>query len=123
MGQARGRLGLAPGSRRREPGRCDACEPRALDTKNKATAKHKLARLVAEIESGVHVEEAEAKAAASETYRSFTLARRRVVASIFQQIDELLPIVYAGTRALGSNLVERGLPTAVALVKLVSRIR
>jgi integrase len=61
-----------------------------LGTKNRATAKRKLAKLVAEIAAGEHIEEAAAKVQGDETYRSYTLDRheQRKAAGIGMARDE-----------------------------------
>jgi integrase len=62
-----------------------------LQTKDRTTAKRKLARLVAMIAAGELVADAEAKTASAETYRSFTLDRheRREAAGVSMARDEL----------------------------------
>src|ERR1019366_7396795 len=61
-----------------------------LQTKDRSTAKRKLARLVAMIEAGELVADAEAKTASAETYRSFTTDRndRREAAGVGMARDE-----------------------------------
>ena len=61
-----------------------------LQTKDPTTAKRKLARLVAALASGELVAEAQAKATAAETYRSFTMDRhdKRVAAGVVMAPDE-----------------------------------
>ncbi|HEY4012058.1 MAG TPA: hypothetical protein VGM06_01860 [Polyangiaceae bacterium] len=61
-----------------------------LKTKDRTTAKRKLARLVAGLESGELVDDARAKATEVETYRAFTLDRheKRGAAGIVMARDE-----------------------------------
>ncbi len=62
----------------------------ALNTKDRTTAKRKLARLVAMIEAGELVADAHAKTNATETYRSYTANRheRRLAAGVVMARDE-----------------------------------
>jgi hypothetical protein len=46
-----------------------------LDTKDRATAKRRLARIIAKIEAGELVADARAEVTARETYRSYTTDR------------------------------------------------
>jgi len=61
-----------------------------LGTKDKATAKRKLARMVASIAAGELPDDAEAKVSSAETYKSFTLDRheRRAAQGIVMARDE-----------------------------------
>jgi len=61
-----------------------------LNTRDKTTAKRKLARLIEMIAAGELVAEAEAKTTAPETYRSYTTSRheRRVAAGVVMARDE-----------------------------------
>ena len=61
-----------------------------LKTKDRGTAKRKLARLIAKIEAGELVAEAQTAVAAPETYRSYTLDRheRRKAAGVSMARDE-----------------------------------
>ncbi len=61
-----------------------------LQTKDRSTARRKLARLVAMIEAGELVADAEAKTASTETYRTFTKDRhdRRAAAGVVMARDE-----------------------------------
>ncbi len=61
-----------------------------LRTKDPTTARRKLARLVGELASGALVADAQAKATAGETYRSFTMDRhdKRVAAGVVMAPDE-----------------------------------
>ncbi len=62
----------------------------ALNTKDRQTAKRKLARLVAMIEAGEYVADAQAKTEVAETYRSYTTDRheRRNAAGVVMARDE-----------------------------------
>ena len=61
-----------------------------LQTKDRTTAKRKLARLVSMIEAGELVADAQAKTVAPETYRAFSLDRhqKRVAAGVVMASDE-----------------------------------